>query len=49
LTVAGTYSLGGVRELFIVGGSGRYDGARGTVTLSDARAKGDLATVVLVK
>ena len=49
LTVAGTYSLGGVRELFIVGGSGSYDGARGTVTLSDAGAKGDLATVVLVK
>ena len=46
LTLMGAVSLRDkTTVLAIEGGTGRYDGARGTVTLTDAGKKGTLATV----
>lgn len=46
LTLMGAVSLRNKTTVFAIeGGTGRYDGARGTVTLTDAGKKGSLATV----
>jgi hypothetical protein len=46
LTLMGAVSLHDQTQVFAIeGGTGRYDGARGTVTLTDAGKKGTLATV----
>lgn len=46
LTLLGAINLHGKSAVYaITGGTGRYDGARGTVTLIDAGKKGSLVTV----
>ena len=47
LSGAYRFSGGGDRRLVIVGGTGAYDGVRGFATLTDAGARGDLATLTL--
>jgi len=48
LSLAATYDMAhGPRLLVVSGGSGAYLGARGTVTLTDAGDRGDLAVVSL--
>jgi Allene oxide cyclase barrel like domain len=46
ITLEGAVSLRGAAQTYaIVGGTGRYAGARGTVTTSDAGARGSLVVV----
>ena len=50
IVAEGAYALNRPNHvLVIVGGSGSYAGVRGTIALSDAGSRGDLATLTLLR